>query len=96
KRFDLDLVKGQKELLYDSNGKEYIDMGGGIAVNIFGASDLQWKNAVISQLNLIQHTSNLYYTYPQVQLAKLLCKKSSMKKAFFSNSGAEANECAIK
>ena len=71
-------------------------MGGGIAVNIFGASDLQWKNAVISQLNLIQHTSNLYYTYPQVQLAKLLCKKSSMKKAFFSNSGAEANECAIK
>ena len=96
KRFDLDLVKGQKELLYDSNGKEYIDMGGGIAVNIFGASDLQWKDAVISQLNLIQHTSNLYYTYPQVQLAKLLCKKSSMKKAFFSNSGAEANECAIK
>jgi len=96
KRFDLDLVKGQKELLYDSNGKEYIDMGGGIAVNIFGASDLQWKNAVISQLHLIQHTSNLYYTYPQVQLAKLLCKKSSMKKAFFSNSGAEANECAIK
>lgn len=96
KRFDLDLVKGQKELLYDSNGKEYIDMGGGIAVNIFGASDLQWKNAVISQLHLIQHTSNLYYTYPQVQLANLLCKKSSMKKAFFSNSGAEANECAIK
>ena len=96
KRFDLDLVKGHKELLYDSNGKEYIDMGGGIAVNVFGTSVLQWKDAIISQLNLIQHTSNLYYTYPQVQLAKLLCKKSSMKKAFFSNSGAEANECAIK
>ncbi|HOD93640.1 MAG TPA: acetylornithine/succinylornithine family transaminase [Clostridia bacterium] len=96
RRFDLDLVKGKKELLYSSDGKEYIDMGSGIAVNSFGVNDEKWKQAVTTQLNLLQHTSNLYYTYPQVNLAKLLCKKSGMKKVFFANSGAEANECAIK
>ena len=95
-RFDLELVKGKGSLLYDENDKEYIDLGTGIAVNIFGAGDEEWKQAVIDQLNLIPHTSNLYYSVPQVKLAKLLCEKTGMKKVFFGNSGAEANECAIK
>lgn len=96
RRFDLDLVRGSKELLYDSSDKQYIDMGSGIAVNSFGINDKKWKEAIVAQLNKLQHTSNLYYTYPQVKLAKLLSKKSGMKKVFFANSGAEANECAIK
>ncbi len=95
-RFNVELVKGNGAELTDVNGKTYIDLGSGIAVNTFGASDTEWKNAVIEQLNLIQHTSNLYYTRPCVELAKLLCEKSGMKKVFFGNSGAEANECAIK
>ena len=95
-RFDLELVKGKGSLLYDENDKEYIDLGTGIAVNIFGAGDEEWKQAVIDQLNLIPHTSNLYYSVPQVKLAKLLCEKTGIKKVFFGNSGAEANECAIK
>ena len=95
-RFDLELVKGKGSLLYDENDKEYIDLGTGIAVNIFGAGDEEWKQAVIDQLNLIPHTSNLYYSVPQVKLAKLLCEKTGMKKVFFGNSGAEANECMIK
>ncbi len=95
-RFMLGIVKGKKDLVYDSNGKEYIDMNSGIAVNTFGINDESWKEAVISQLNKVQHTSNLYYSEPQGQLAQLLCEKSHMKRVFFSNSGAEANECAIK
>ena len=95
-RFPVVIDHGKSELLYDINGKEYIDMGSGIAVNIFGASDESWKDAVISQLNKIQHTSNLYYTKPCTDLAEVLCKRTGMKKVFFSNSGAEANECASK
>lgn len=95
-RFDVELVSGKGAELYDVNGKKYIDLGSGIAVNTFGASDDEWKNAVIAQLGLIQHTSNLYYTEPCAKLAELLCQKSGMKKVFFGNSGAEANECAIK
>lgn len=95
-RFDLELVKGQGSLLYDETGKEYIDLGTGIAVNAFGNCDETWKQAVIDQLNSISHTSNLYYSIPQVKLAKLMCEKTGMKKVFFGNSGAEANECAIK
>lgn len=95
-RFDLELVKGHGSLLYDETGKEYIDLGTGIAVNVFGAGDDEWKKAVIDQLNDIPHTSNLYYSIPQVKLAKMLCEKTGMKKVFFANSGAEANECAIK
>ena len=82
KRFDLELVKGKNELLYDASGKEYIDMGSGIAVNVFGINDQLWKQTVIEQLDNLQHTSNLYYTSPQVKLAKLLCKKSGMKRVF--------------
>ena len=95
-RFDLQLVSGKGALVYDETGKEYIDLGSGIAVNTFGVADPVWQQAVIDQLGKLQHTSNLYYTEPCAMLAKLLCEKTGMKKVFFSNSGAEANECAIK
>ncbi len=95
-RFDVTFTHGHGSTLYDENEKEYIDLGGGIAVTTFGISDDVWKNDVISQLEKLQHVSNLYYTQPQVKLAELLCQKTGMKKVFFSNSGAEANECAIK
>lgn len=95
-RFPVELVSGKGAILRDSSGKEYIDMGAGIAVNIFGAADKEWISAVDEQLNKIQHTSNLYYTEPCSSLAKMLCERTGMKKVFFSNSGAEANECAIK
>ena len=95
-RFPVDLVSGSGSLYYDGNGKEYIDMGTGIGVTAFGACDTEWKNAVIGQLNALSHTSNLYYTEPCANLAKLLCDKTGLKKVFFANSGAEANECAIK
>ncbi len=95
-RFDLQLVSGKGSLVYDEQGKEYIDLGTGIAVNAFGVGDAEWKNAVIEQLDKIQHTSNLYFSEPCALLAKELCERSGMKKVFFSNSGAEANECAIK
>lgn len=95
-RFPVEIVKGKGSLCYDKSGKEYIDMGAGIAVNTFGYSDEDWKAAVIEQLNAFQHTSNLYYTEPCALLAKTLCGRTGMKKVFFANSGAEANECAIK
>ena len=82
--------------MVDSAGKEYIDMGSGIGVTAFGTADEQWLCAVTAQLSKLQHTSNLYYTEPCALLAKALCEKTGMKKVFFSNSGAEANECAIK
>jgi len=75
---------------------EYIDFSSGIGTNSFGACDSEWVNAVVNQAKTVQHTSNLFYTEPQVKLAKLLCEKTGMKKVFFSNSGAESNECAIK
>ena len=95
-RFPICITGGKGSILYDENGKEYIDFGSGIAVNSFGVSDDIWKQAVIKQINKVQHTSNLYYTEPCADLAKMLCEKTGMKKVFFSNSGAEANECAIK
>ena len=95
-RFDLHLVSGKGSLVYDDTGKEYIDMATGIAVNTFGVSDEAWKEAVAAQLGLIQHTSNLYYSTPCIRLAELLCTRTGAKKVFFGNSGAEANECAIK
>lgn len=95
-RFDVELTSGKGALLYDANGKEYIDLGAGIAVNTFGAADDEWIAAVTEQLHKIQHTSNLYYSEPCTLLAEELCKRTGMKKVFFSNSGAEANECAIK
>lgn len=95
-RFDLELVSGKGAELYDINGKKYIDLGSGIAVNIFGAADDEWAKAVANQAGKLQHTSNLYYSEPCVSLAEMLLEKSGMKKVFFGNSGAEANECAIK
>lgn len=88
--------EGKGSRLYDYDGREYVDCGSGIAVNIFGVNDEEWKNAVIAQMNSIQHASNLYYTKPQADLARLLCERTGAKKVFFGNSGAEANECAIK
>ncbi len=95
-RADLVVKEGKGSILYDYEGKRYIDLGSGIAVTTFGISDDCWKEAVINQLNQVQHTSNLYYTAPQAYLAHLLCEKTGMSRVFFSNSGAEANECAIK
>ncbi len=95
-RFPLALVGGEGSVLVDDGGKEYIDLGTGIAVNTFGASDDEWVAAVTDQLGKIQHTSNLYYSEPCARLAQMLCERTGMKKVFFGNSGAEANECAIK
>ena len=95
-RFPLQIVKGNGSLCYDADGKEYIDCGSGIAVNTFGFCDEEWIKAVTGQINSFQHTSNLYYSAPCVLLAEKLCERTGMKKVFFSNSGAEANECAIK
>lgn len=95
-RFPIEIVSGKGALAKDADGKEYIDLGSGIAVNIFGFCDDVWQNAVTEQINKVQHTSNLYYTKPCAKLAEKLCIKTGMKKVFFSNSGAEANECAIK
>lgn len=95
-RFPLTLVRGKGSLVYDENGKEYIDLGTGIAVNTFGVSDDEWISAVTAQLSTLQHTSNLFYSEPCARLAEMLCERTGMKKVFFSNSGAEANECAIK
>ena len=95
-RFPVTIVSGHGAVAVDENGKEYIDMGTGIGVNAFGYCDKEWVEAVTKQLNTLQHTSNLFYTQPGAELAELLCKKSGMKKCFFGNSGAEANECAFK
>ena len=95
-RFPLCIEKGKGSLVYDENGKEYIDLGSGIAVTAFGIADDEWVSAVSAQAACLQHTSNLYYTSPCVKLAQMLCEKTGMRKVFFSNSGAEANECAIK
>ena len=95
-RFPVELVSGKGSLLKGTDGKDYIDMGSGIAVNGFGAADDQWIAAVTEQLGRLPHASNLYYTEPCAKLAELLCSRTGMKKVFFGNSGAEANECAIK
>lgn len=95
-RFDLQLVEGKGSVVYDDKGKEYIDMTTGIGVTAFGFNDEKWVEAVTQQLTTLQHTSNLYYTSPCARLAQLICEKTAMSKVFFSNSGAEANECAIK
>ena len=95
-RFPLELTSGKGCFFYDAEGKEYIDMGTGIGVTAFGTADEEWVAAVTEQLGKLQHTSNLYFTEPCAKLAQQLCTRTGMKKVFFSNSGAEANECAIK
>ncbi len=95
-RFPVQIVSGKGSIVFDENGREYIDLGTGIAVNTFGVADEQWIAAVTAQLSKVQHTSNLYYSQPCAELAQMLCERTGAEKVFFSNSGAEANECAIK
>ena len=95
-RYPITLTEGKGAVMYDETGKKYIDLGSGIAVNTFGAADAEWLAAVTKQAGQLQHTSNYYYTEPCALLAEQLCKRTGMKKVFFGNSGAEANECAIK
>ena len=95
-RFNVCFEKGKGSLLWDVEGKEYIDLGSGIGVTAFGVDDDEWSKAVIEQTHALNHISNLYYSVPQIKLAELLCKNTGMKKVFFCNSGAESNECSIK
>ncbi|MBR2343690.1 MAG: acetylornithine transaminase [Clostridia bacterium] len=95
-RFDLALTHGEGSYLYDAEGKRYIDMSSGIAVNTLGTADPGWVRAVTEQLSRLSHTSNLYYSEPGALLAEQLCTRTGARSVFFSNSGAEANECAIK
>ncbi len=95
-RFPIVLSHGKGSKIWDENEKEYIDMTSGIGVTSFGIADDEWQSAVSQQASKLQHTSNLYYTEPCAALASKLCLKTGMSKVFFSNSGAEANECAIK
>lgn len=95
-RFPLQICSGKGSILTDVDGKEYIDMGTGIAVNTFGVADAEWISAVTEQLTKFSHVSNLFYSSPCADLAEELCRRTGMCKVFFSNSGAEANECAIK
>jgi len=95
-RFPVTFVRGKGSLIWDDKGREYIDLGSGIAVNTLGLADEAWADAVSAQLHTLAHASNLYYTGPQAQLAQLLCQRTGMRSVFFSNSGAEANECMLK
>ena len=95
-RFPVCIKEGHGSLLYDEAGKEHIDLGTGIAVNTFGASDPEWVAAITEQAGKLAHISNLYYTEPCAKLAEALCERTGMSRVFFANSGAEANECAIK
>lgn len=95
-RFPVELVSGKGCLLKGADGKQYIDLTSGIGVTSLGIADEGWIAAVTAQLGQLQHSSNLYYTGPCARLAQTLCQRTGMKKVFFANSGAEANECAIK
>ena len=95
-RFPVEIVSGRGSEVFDENGKRYIDLTSGIGVDALGVADPEWIAAVTEQLGKVQHISNLFYTAPAANLAKLLCERTGMKRVFFSNSGAEANECAIK
>lgn len=95
-RFPVSIEKGKGSTCYDFDGKKYIDFSSGIGVNSLGFCDEGWIEAVTKQLGTLQHISNLYYTSPCAETAKLLCERTGMKKVFFSNSGAESNEGAIK
>lgn len=95
-RFDVVFDKGESRNCIDENGKEYIDFGSGIGTNSLGFCDSDWTEAVCAQVKKIQHTSNYYYTRVQADFAQKLCSITGYSKVFFGNSGAEANECAIK
>ena len=87
KRADVVFTKGKGSLLWDENGKEYIDLGTGIAVNGLGVADDGWVEAVTAQLTRLPHASNLYFTSPQAELAQTLCARTGMQKVFFGTSG---------
>lgn len=95
-RYPLAMKKGQGRRCADENGKEYIDLGSGIGVNSLGFCDEKWADAVCSQVRSLQHASNYYYTEVQAEFAEKLCNATGYDSVFFGNSGAEANECAIK
>lgn len=95
-RLNVVMDNGHEQTATDENGKEYIDFGSGIGTNSLGYCDEDWVNAICEQAHKIQHTSNYYYTKIQADLAKKLCETTGYDKMFFGNSGAEANECAIK
>ena len=95
-RYDVVMDSGEHEVSVDENGKKYIDFGSGIGVNSLGYCNDEWVEAVCAQARKIQHTSNYYYTKVQADFAKALCETTGYTDMFFGNSGAEANECAIK
>lgn len=95
-RYDLVIDEGSGRECTDENGKTYIDFGSGIGTNSLGYCDEEWVNAICEQAHKIQHTSNYYYTKVQADFADKLCSMTGYSKMFFGNSGAEANECAIK
>ncbi|XP_065857845.1 acetylornithine aminotransferase, mitochondrial [Euphorbia lathyris] len=95
-RAPLVLASGKGCKLFDVEGREYLDMTSGIAVNALGHSDPDWVKAVVEQANVLTHVSNVYYSIPQVELAKSLVDYSFADRVFFTNSGTEANEAAIK
>lgn len=95
-RYDLVMEKGENRTATDENGKQYIDFGSGIGTNSLGYCNEDWVNAICEQAHKIQHTSNYYYTKVQADFAKALCETAGYTDMFFGNSGAEANECAIK
>ena len=95
-RFPVVLEQGKQESCQDETGKQYIDFGSGIGTNSLGYCNEAWVNAVCKQAQTLQHTSNLYYTKAQADFAEALCKATGYHDLFFCNSGAEANECAIK
>ena len=95
-RYDLEIVEGMGVNCYDVEGKEYIDLSSGIGVNSLGFCDMGWVASVTQQVCKLNHTSNLFYSQPCALLAKALCERTGCSKVFFANSGAEANEGAIK
>lgn len=95
-RYDLEIVEGMGCNCYDVDGKEYLDLSSGIGVNSLGFCDMGWVDSVTQQVCKLNHTSNLYYSQPCALLAEKLCKRTGYDKVFFCNSGAEANEGAIK
>lgn len=95
-RFDVAFVGGRGATLYDESGRDYIDFGSGIGTSVLGANDPKWTSFVSNQACTLAHISNLYYNPVTTELAEKLCMITGMKNVFFGNSGAEANECAIK
>lgn len=95
-RYPVSMNCGHGRMCKDEDGQKYIDFGSGIGTNSLGFCDSSWVEAVCEQVHKIQHTSNYYYTEIQADFAEKLCNITGMSKMFFGNSGAEANECAIK